>query len=262
MHECLIAFGSNEGNRREVYLAVVDKLKQTQGLQITATSKPLVTDAVGGPDKQATYLNGAIRIETSLNPTKLHRRLIEIENELGRLRRERWGSRTIDLDLLLYGQEQIHTADLTVPHPRMSFRRFVLEPACEIAGYMIHPPSAKTLHQLVSRLNEADNLILCIDDPLIEELLPTISAEIRNDSGLHWDLRSVKSQGEFRDLETQAKLVAYFQPPSKDHESDVSLQQLHSAARSFSGPTLELPRDVPQAKLELLAAIEAMNPLR
>jgi len=262
MHECLIAFGSNEGNRREAYLGVIERLMQTPGLQITSTSTPLVTDAVGGPGKQEAYLNSAIRIETSLEPTELHRRLIEIENELGRIRRQRWSSRTIDLDLLLYGQEQIHTADLTVPHPRMSFRRFVLEPACEIAGQMVHPPSGKTLNQLVSRLNEADNLILCMGDQLNQEALSAMAAEVRNDSGLQWDLRSAKSLGEFREFETQAKLVAYFRLPPKDLESDDSFQQLRWAAMSFSGPTLELPRDVAQAKLELLAAIEAMNPLR
>ena len=199
MHECLIAFGSNEGNRQEAYLAVVQRLNQTQGLQVIATSTLLVTDAVGSQSQQSEYLNGAIGIESSLEPAGLHQRLIEIENELGRVRRERWGSRTIDLDLLLYGQEQVYTENLVVPHPRMSFRRFVLEPASQIAGHMVHPPSGQTLQQLVSRLNEADDLILCVGGHPIEEVLPEIAVETRGDSGSQWDLRSVKSLEKYRE---------------------------------------------------------------
>ena len=260
MYQCLIAFGSNEGNREEMYLAVVDRLRESKGLRVTATSTPLVSEAVGGPGNQATYLNSAIRVETSLSPASLHRQLVEIENEFGRTRRIRWGPRTIDLDLLLYGEEQIHTEDLKIPHPRMSFRRFVLEPACEIAGQMIHPPSGRTLLQLVSRLNEANDLILCVGDHLLQELLPSIRAET-DTSDIHWDLRQANNIEEFRELNKQAKLVAYFPSLSEDLASDDSFQRLQSAAISFSGATLELPRIISQAKLELLAAIEAMNPI-
>ncbi len=262
MQECLIAFGSNAGNRLETYLTGIEKLNETEGIQVTATSRPLNSVAIGGPGTQAMYLNGAIRVETSLDPCQLHRRLIEIENELGRIRSTRWGSRTIDLDLLLYAREQINTKDLTVPHPRMSFRRFVLEPACEIAGHMIHPPSAITLNQLVSRLNEAENLVLCVGHDLLKELVQSIGSEVKNGLVPHWSLRLAKNLDEFREFESQAKLVTYVQSLSTEGEPREELHRLRWAARHFSGPTLELPPDLPLAKLEILAAMDAMNPLQ
>ena len=262
MYECLIAFGSNEGNRQEAYLAVVQRLNQTRDLQVTATSTLLVTDAVGSQSQQPEYLNGAIGIETSIEPARLHQRLIEIENELGRVRRERWGSRTIDLDLLLYGQEQVDTENLVVPHPRMSFRRFVLEPASEIAGHLIHPPSGQTLQQLVSRLNEADDLVLCVGGHPIEEFLPAIAVETEGDSSPPWELRSIKSLEKYREFQMRAKLVVYHRPTSREIESNDVITPLLLAASSFSGATLQLPPNIDEAKLELLAAIEAMKPLR
>lgn len=265
MPDCLIAFGSNEGDRLEAYLASVERLNQTQGLRVTAASKALVTAAVGGPENQAAYLNGAIQIESELGPHELHRRLIEIENELGRIRRTRWGSRTIDLDLLLYGQEQIKTAVLTVPHPRMSFRRFVLEPACEIAGNMFHPTSGQTLNQLMSRLNEAKDLILCVCNHPFEKWLLALREEIKTDSNSNWDLRLAKQPSDFRKYEEQAKLVTFFPSQPKKiqpvDEHDDLFVQLRSAAISFAGPTLELPMDKAQAKREIFAAIESMTKL-
>jgi hypothetical protein len=144
----------------------------------------------------------------------------------------------------------------------MSFRRFVLVPASEIAGHMIHPPSRQSIQQLVSRLNEADDLILCVGDHPMEEFFSATAAETKNNSSSDWDLRSVKSLEKFRELESRAKLVVYCRPPSKEPESDNSYDQLLSSACSFSGATLEVPPNRHQAKLELLAAMEAMKPLR
>jgi 2-amino-4-hydroxy-6-hydroxymethyldihydropteridine diphosphokinase len=151
MVDCLIAFGSNQGDREGAYEAAVTSLDECQEVKVVAASKLHVTMAVGGPEDQSSYLNGAIRLSTSLSGDELHRLLIQTENDLGRVRSDRWGARTIDLDLLLYGENQINTSKLTVPHPRMSFRRFVLEPASEIAAEMMHPPSRLTIGQLFEK---------------------------------------------------------------------------------------------------------------
>jgi 2-amino-4-hydroxy-6-hydroxymethyldihydropteridine diphosphokinase len=85
-----------------------------------------------GPVVQGPYLNGALRIETALAPRQLLERLLAVESRLGRVRAERWGPRTIDLDLLVYADETIDEPGLTVPHPRLHERRFVLEPLAEL----------------------------------------------------------------------------------------------------------------------------------
>jgi 7,8-dihydro-6-hydroxymethylpterin-pyrophosphokinase len=110
---------------------------------------------VGGPSGQSAFLNAAVLLETSLAPEALHGRLQQIERQLGRQRRERWGARRLDLDLLLSDERVIRTAELTVPHPRMAFRRFVLEPAAEAAPDMVHPTIGWSVAQLRAHLDRA-----------------------------------------------------------------------------------------------------------
>ena len=85
-----------------------------------------------GPVEQGPFLNGAVRVETELPPRELLGRLLEIERRMGRVRSERFGPRTIDLDLLVYGDETVEEPGLTVPHPRLHERRFALEPVAEL----------------------------------------------------------------------------------------------------------------------------------
>lgn len=263
MQDCLIAIGSNLGDRQALFDAVYERLSRSDGIGEIQASTPLETIAVGGPDRQAGFLNGAIRLQCELEPQELHRQLVEIESTSGRVRRTRWGPRALDLDLLLYGRRQLELPDLIVPHPRMSFRRFVLEPALEIADDMIHPPSGQTIGQLVNRLNRARNLILCVDGNREDDCLSTMLDEIRDRTDATWDLRMVRYLKEYRELAVTAKLVTYFQESTQTDEmrpSSTEREGLIREAKTFPGPTLRLPSNLSQAEVELRAAIAAMAP--
>jgi 2-amino-4-hydroxy-6-hydroxymethyldihydropteridine diphosphokinase len=135
--------------------AAVAELGQNPRISILAASPWRESRPVGGPADQPLFLNGAIRIETSLNPHELLACLAQIEDRLGRRRQQRWGPRAIDLDLLLYDELILNTPTLVLPHPRMAWRRFVIEPAAEVAGDMLHPTTRWTISRLLEHLNTA-----------------------------------------------------------------------------------------------------------
>ncbi len=173
MTAALIALGSNEGNR-EAYLArAVQRLRAHRQLTLQKVSSWHATRPAGGPSS-AEYLNGAATLQTSLSAEELLGELQRIEAELGRLRDVRWGSRSIDLDLLLYADAETTTRSLSVPHPRLSFRRFVLAPACEIAADWIHPVNGATLAQLLARLESTPPRIAIVGIANVEPLQSTI----------------------------------------------------------------------------------------
>lgn len=153
MARCLLALGSNLGDRHAILAQTCAEVAKLPGCQLLARSSWHCTVPIGGKAGQGEFLNGAILLETALEPQQLATALQQVETGLGRQRVERWDARTIDIDLLLYGQTVIDTAKLTVPHPRMSFRRFVLEPAAEIAGPMLHPTSGWTIARLLAHLH-------------------------------------------------------------------------------------------------------------
>ncbi|HEV3024874.1 MAG TPA: 2-amino-4-hydroxy-6-hydroxymethyldihydropteridine diphosphokinase [Pirellulales bacterium] len=155
MARCLIGLGANLGDRQATLSCAVARLASTAGVTIESQSRWHETAPVGGPAGQAKYLNGALALETLLAPLAVFDRLREIERDLGRRRRQRWGARRVDLDLLLYDQLHLDTPRLTVPHPRMAFRRFVLEPAAEVAADMLHPTSGWSIARLLAHLDES-----------------------------------------------------------------------------------------------------------
>jgi len=128
-----IGIGANLGDRHGAIASAVDLLRAEEGLEVLAVSTLRETDPVGYLD-QPRFLNGAAAVETSLTARELLGRLLEIERRLGRVRGEgpRFGPRPIDLDLLLYGDGTIGEPGLQVPHPRLTERRFVLEPLAEL----------------------------------------------------------------------------------------------------------------------------------
>jgi len=155
MARCLIGLGSNLGNRKESLDQAVMRLSQWFDVELIAQSRWRQTVPIGGPAGQIAFLNGATLVETSLGPEALLAALLAIEAELGRQRAERWGPRLVDLDLLLYDQLVLDTPTLVVPHPRMAWRRFVLEPAAEVAPGLLHPTIGWTISRLLDHLNTA-----------------------------------------------------------------------------------------------------------
>ncbi len=133
--------------------AAVAELRRRSGITVQAVSCWRETAPVGGPANQGRFLNGALTAETALSPLELLACLQEIENHLGRKREERWGPRTVDLDLLLYDNCVLNEPSLILPHPRMAWRRFVLEPAAEVAADMLHATTGWTIARLLEHLN-------------------------------------------------------------------------------------------------------------
>lgn len=126
-----IGIGSNLGNRKENIDKAITYLECSEDIKIVKVSSIYETDPVGGPS-QGKYLNGVIKIETGLSPSGLLSCLNEIEDRMSRVRSEKNGPRVIDLDILLYGDTKINTEHLSIPHPRMLEREFVLRGLREI----------------------------------------------------------------------------------------------------------------------------------
>ncbi len=155
MPVCLVSLGSNQGDRQGNLEAALRRLAEHSHLRLLANSAWRETRPIGGPTGQGNFLNGAATLETELTPRELLAVLQHIEFAGGRRRTDRWGPRPIDLDLLFYGDVAMDTPELTVPHPRMAWRRFVLEPAAEIAAAMRHPTIGWSVARLLEHLNRS-----------------------------------------------------------------------------------------------------------
>ena len=149
----LIGLGSNLGDRRATLLRAIAELDGSPGVSVGKVSAFHETEPVGGPPGQGPYLNAAASLETTLEPRELLRLLHRIEARNGRTRDVHWGERTLDLDLLLYDDRIMETSELSIPHPRMAGRRFVLEPLAEIAPGAVDPVTGKTVAMMLEDLN-------------------------------------------------------------------------------------------------------------
>ena len=143
------------GDREGTLRGAVRELKAKEDIDILQISAFYETEPVGGPP-QGTFINAAAEASTLLPPRPFLQALHDVEDMFGRERRERWGPRTLDLDLLLYDDCIVDEPDLQVPHPRMHRRRFVLEPLCELCPDREHPRLEKTIRQLLAELDEGE----------------------------------------------------------------------------------------------------------
>jgi 2-amino-4-hydroxy-6-hydroxymethyldihydropteridine diphosphokinase len=143
-----IAFGSNLGDRHAHLLAARADLCAAQGIDCVAASSLYESQPSGGPGGQGLYLNAVVEIATGIDPFALLQLLQNIEKEHGRVRSERWSERPLDLDLLFYNDLILQTETLTLPHPRLHERAFVLLPCAEIAPTLLHPVYGRTILQL------------------------------------------------------------------------------------------------------------------
>ena len=148
-----VAIGSNLGDREGNLARGVRGLGR-RGLRVTARSAVYETDPVGGP-AQGPYLNAVVEAETRLGPEEVLTACLEVERESGRERGVRNAARTLDLDLLLYGDAVVSTPALTVPHPRLHERAFVLVPLAEIAPRARHPVLGLTAAEMAARCGAA-----------------------------------------------------------------------------------------------------------
>lgn len=151
MSRCWIALGGNQGSVSETFRRAAELLHRTPGITVTRVSR-LYTTAPVGADAGDEFLNAAAELQSTLSPFELLTRLQEVETQLGRTRTVHWGPRTLDLDLLIYDEQEVSTPTLTVPHPHLWYRRFVLDPLVEIAPDVVHCRHGLSMAQLRERL--------------------------------------------------------------------------------------------------------------
>jgi 2-amino-4-hydroxy-6-hydroxymethyldihydropteridine diphosphokinase len=148
-----VGLGANLGDRETTIRHAVELLATTHGIEVVGVSSLRETDPVGYVE-QPRFLNGAVAVETAMEPRELLERLLEVERALGRTREgPPQGPRTIDLDLLLYGAEELDEPGLRVPHPRLHERVFVLEPLAELAPGLAIPGLEASVEALLAELD-------------------------------------------------------------------------------------------------------------
>ncbi|MGB2697203.1 MAG: 2-amino-4-hydroxy-6-hydroxymethyldihydropteridine diphosphokinase [Candidatus Zixiibacteriota bacterium] len=157
-----IGLGSNLNHKMESLDKAVDLIEHNSKVKVLKRSSVYQTEPVGIKD-QPFFLNMVLEVETEISPFELLFLLQDIERKMGRKREKKWGPRNIDLDLLLYEDQVINSAELTLPHPQMHLRKFVLVPLAEITEDRIHPLNKKTISELLKDLKEDSKVELFIN---------------------------------------------------------------------------------------------------
>ena len=151
MPRAYVGLGANLGDRAATLRRAIELLAAHPRVEQVSVSELRETEPVGVVG-QPRFLNGVAAVETTLSPRELLDLLLGVERALGRVRGERWGPRTVDLDLLLYGDEDVSEPGLRIPHPRLHERRFVLEPLAELAPDLAIPGRGR-LSELLAALD-------------------------------------------------------------------------------------------------------------
>ena len=157
-YRAFLGLGSNLGEREKFLNQAVRELTLVRETKVVWASSVYETDPVGKTD-QPKFLNAAVEIETGLDPKQLYAEAKAIEHRIGRTKTERWGPREIDIDVLLYDGVVSSDADVTVPHPEMERRRFVLVPLKELAPDLVHPINGMTMEELLAACKDAGRVV-------------------------------------------------------------------------------------------------------
>lgn len=165
MNTAVLLTGSNQGNRQERLLACNDLITTHIG-QIVELS-PIYQTAAWGKEDLPPHLNQALIVNTPHTPVELLAQIHAIEKSLGRIRQEKWGVRTIDIDIIYFNNEHIQLPTLTIPHPYMQLRRFVLVPLCAIQPQFIHPVLQLSNGQLLQQCTDALDVELFSSGPFL-----------------------------------------------------------------------------------------------
>ena len=283
MVQCLVGFGSNTGDLQSWFEQTIGLLEGHSEIERLKYSPPVRTQAVLGesaisgkpiatqqadtdqPDDLSSgseYLNSVISLETSLDAKRLFELTRQIEIDLGRVRSGRWTARTVDLDILLFGDQVIETDHLTIPHPRMSFRRFVLQGAVEVAPEMVHPHSQVTLAALWDRICSGPRKVLWLasdsqkhdEARQIKEGLTKAFDGPFSPGPKCWDI-VVHEHASVEELEQHQIAAEAYSLLLYAGEG----QKFHETARWFGGPVLNLINCHRSfLKREIVAAVEAM----
>lgn len=153
MNTIYLLLGSNLGNRQLFLQQAIKYIEKRVGAVLQQSS--LYETQAWGNTATPDYLNQVLEVETPLTATDALQQVLNIETELGRERQEKWGARVIDIDILFYNQDIIHTSNLIIPHPHLHERRFTLEPLAEIAPELLHPLFKKNILSLKENLSDA-----------------------------------------------------------------------------------------------------------
>ena len=150
MH-CYLGLGSNLGDKQKHITEAISKISKLKSVEITKTSSIIATKPYGKTD-QPDFLNCVIETDTNLLPEDFLEKCLNIENQLGRIRKDKWGPRTIDIDLLFYGDKIINTELLVLPHPELHKRKFVLTSLNELCPDLVHPILNKKIKDIFVEL--------------------------------------------------------------------------------------------------------------
>ncbi len=160
---CFVGIGSNVGDSAQSCGAAQRNISKIDGVTLLRCSSLYRTQPVGF-ENQAWFVNGVVEIRTSLSPQDLMDAFLDVESQMGRVRKEKWGPRKIDIDILFYGQAVVDEEDLVIPHPMLHKRRFVLVPMDEISPHTVHPAFGISVRGLLGRLQDESKVELLTGD--------------------------------------------------------------------------------------------------
>ena len=159
-HQVFIGLGSNLGDRKANHREAIERIGELPGTRVVRASSLYESEPHG--DAKTWFVNSVVEVQTELSPEDMLKKLKAVEAAMGRKRvkGKRWGSRIIDLDILLYNQELVQKRNLKIPHSEMHNRRFVLLPLCELAPHQVHASLGTTISQILAKVQDTKRVVL------------------------------------------------------------------------------------------------------